>query len=52
MRNGKNPNYKQKRLLKSNKKDWTEWLFIGMIHKDGIDAFRFRHKKTNEVIEL
>lgn len=55
MRNGRKPNYKQKRLLTKNNKDWNDWLFIQtVVHKDDVESnkLRFRHKTTNEVIEL
>lgn len=52
MRNGKNPNRNQKRLLKKNKKDWTEWLYIRPVHTDTGEKHQFRHKETNDIITL
>ena len=48
MRKGHNPNREQKHLLTKNKKDWTEWLLI----KTEKDKFIFKHKETNEVLQL
>lgn len=48
MRNGKNPNYEQKKRLAKAKKDWTQWLLI----KNNKDSYEFRHKETGETLTL
>lgn len=48
MRKGCNPIREQKELLKKNKKDWSEWLYITQT----LTSFTFRNKTTGEVMEL
>ena len=48
LRNGKNPNYEQKKRLAKAKKDWTQWLLI----KNNKDSYEFRHKETGETLTL
>ena len=48
MKGGHNPSRQQKKILMANGKDWNEWLIV----KTNVDSFVFKHKTTNEVIEL
>lgn len=48
MKQGKNPNREQKKLLVQNGYDWTEWVLI----KTNVDSYEFRNKTTNEVIVI
>ena len=48
MRKGCNPNREQKELLRKNRKNWEEWLYISQTPV----KFKFRHKTTNEELEL
>lgn len=48
MRNGCNPNREQKELLRKNKKNWDEWLYISQTPT----TFKFRHKTSGEELEL
>lgn len=41
MRNGKNPNFEQKKILAANNFNWKEWLVIA----DRVDSYEFRKKE-------
>lgn len=42
LRNGKNPNFEQKKILAANNFNWKEWLVIA----DRVDSYEFRKKEA------
>lgn len=55
MKHGRNPSRAEGKILKDNKKDWTEWLFIESKIDDknrNLVHMTFAHKETKEIIVL
>lgn len=48
MKGGQNPNRSQKQILSKDGKNANEWLLV----KTTVDTYLFKHKVSNEVIEL